>query len=128
MDDLNNHDFHEAAVPESYWPLIFILFGVWGWIVVSFVLHWQHIDVNLLLHKTTSYSNEAKRLYYLATTLSLLVIIHILLLEHTLFTQHTNFFNHIGPVILCYGLASALALFGPCKKESIKFLRLVNCS
>jgi hypothetical protein len=123
MDTSSSNNFHEAAVPESYRPLIFILFGVWGWIVVSSILNWQHIDANLLLHSSSSHTSEIRPLLLFATALSLLITFHIILLEHTLFIQHTNFFNHVGPVILCYGLAISLALFGPCTRESHKFLR-----
>lgn len=111
-----------SVVPESYRPLILACVGIWGWTIVLSILHWQRIDVNVLLHTTAC---RVQSLLCLATSLTLSIICHITIMEHTIFIQHTNIFNHIGPVVLCYAVATALILAGPCKKECHQFLKFV---
>jgi hypothetical protein len=120
-----NHYFYKSeisAVPESYRPLIFISFGIWGWITVLSILAWQQIDVNLLLYTTTT-TTKIKPLFLFAIALSIFITCHIILLEHTLFKQHTNIINHIGPVVFCYLWTAVLAFLGPCSRECCKFLK-----
>lgn len=110
-------------VPESYRPLILACVGLWGWVIVLCVMHWQRIDVNLILHTTSPPPCTIRPSFLLAASLTLIISFHIFLMEHTLFTVHTNKFNQIGPVIFCYAIAAMLALFGPCKKQVDKFLK-----